>query len=168
MQINELMKKIANGDQEAFEVLYRMTRHKVKSVAMNILKFSDIAEDAVQETYIKVLKNCGKFRPDYDDERWIIVIAENTAKTMYKNLKRDIAFRKMYSNEHKSFTIDERVDESAKIMELLNDEEKIVVKMKIAGYSQKEIEKHLKCNRNRINYLMRTAKSKLENYIKKL
>lgn len=166
MRISILMEKIANGDKGAFEQLYHMAYDKVKAVAINILKIPSLADDVVQETFIKVWKNSAKFRPNHDDERWIIVIARNTALTLYNKLKHDREFYEKLAFARENYTIEEQIDDSSDIMQLLDKEEREVIKMKIAGYSQKEMMNKLNCNRDRINYLYKTTRIKLEQYIK--
>lgn len=44
-----------------------------------------LAEDAVQDTYIKVYKNWGKFRKDCSEKTWITTIAINVCKSYLKS-----------------------------------------------------------------------------------
>jgi RNA polymerase sigma-70 factor (ECF subfamily) len=75
-----LMAGVARGDQAAFERLYVATRAKLFGVVLRILRRSDLAEEVIQETYLKIWNNAGSF-----DARlatpitWMVAIARNRA-----------------------------------------------------------------------------------------
>jgi len=49
-----LMAAVAKGDQAAFERLYVATRAKLYGVVLRILRRSDLADEVLQETYLKI------------------------------------------------------------------------------------------------------------------
>jgi RNA polymerase sigma-70 factor (ECF subfamily) len=75
-----LMAGVARGDQAAFERLYVATRAKLFGVVLRILRRTDLAEEVIQETYLKIWNNAGSF-----DARlatpitWMVAIARNRA-----------------------------------------------------------------------------------------
>jgi RNA polymerase sigma-70 factor, ECF subfamily len=75
-----LMAGVARGDQAAFERLYAATRAKLYGVVLRILRRTDLAEEVIQETYLKIWNNAGSF-----DARlatpitWMVAIARNRA-----------------------------------------------------------------------------------------
>ena len=48
------IKQIANGDLEAMEPVYNRTKAAVYGLALSIVRNSQVAEDFMQETYIRV------------------------------------------------------------------------------------------------------------------
>src|ERR1044071_8509489 len=54
-----LMAAVAKGDQAAFERLYAATRAKLYGVALRILRRSDLADEVIQEAYLKIWHNAG-------------------------------------------------------------------------------------------------------------
>ena len=58
-----LLAAVAKGDEAAFERLYAATRAKLYGVVLRILHRQDLAEEVVQETYVKVWNNAAQFNP---------------------------------------------------------------------------------------------------------
>jgi RNA polymerase sigma-70 factor (ECF subfamily) len=75
-----LMAATAKGDQAAFERLYAATRAKLFGVVLRILRRNDLAEEVMQEAYIKVWRNAGNFDPAAASPiTWMVAIARNLA-----------------------------------------------------------------------------------------
>ncbi|WP_341349651.1 sigma-70 family RNA polymerase sigma factor [Cognatiyoonia koreensis] len=68
------------GDREAFSRLYDATSGKLFSVCLRVLKQRDVAEDAMQDAYVKIWKNAGRYNvTSYSPMSWLIAIARNSA-----------------------------------------------------------------------------------------
>lgn len=79
-EIESLIASIALGDRRAFSALYDATSAKLLGVCLRILKDRAAAEDAMQDTFIKVWKNADRFAVNgYSPMTWLIAIARNTA-----------------------------------------------------------------------------------------
>jgi RNA polymerase sigma-70 factor (ECF subfamily) len=75
-----LLAAVAKGDQVAFERLYAATRAKLYGVVLRILRRTDLADEVMQETYLKVWRNAGDFNPRIATPvTWMVAIARNTA-----------------------------------------------------------------------------------------
>jgi RNA polymerase sigma-70 factor, ECF subfamily len=75
-----LLAAVANGDAEAFEQLYSATRAKLYGVLLRILGKPELAEEVMQETYLKVWKMAGKFDSTLASPiTWMVTIARNRA-----------------------------------------------------------------------------------------
>src|SRR6186997_3469213 len=75
-----LMAAVAKGDQAAFERLYAATRAKLYGVALRILRRADLADEVIQETYLKIWHNAGTFDPKLATPiTWMVAIARNRA-----------------------------------------------------------------------------------------
>lgn len=79
-EIEALIGSVALGDRTAFQALYDATSAKLLGVCLRILKDRAAAEDAMQDTFIKVWKNADRFAVNgYSPMTWLITIARNTA-----------------------------------------------------------------------------------------
>ena len=79
-QIEGLIARCALGNQEAFTALYDMTSAKLFAVCVRVLNRNSAAEDAMQDAYIKIWKNAGRYRvTGHSPMTWLITIARNTA-----------------------------------------------------------------------------------------
>jgi len=75
-----LLAAVAKGDQAAFERLYGATRAKLYGVLLRILGKPELADDVMQETYLKVWKMAGRFDPTIASPiTWMVAIARNRA-----------------------------------------------------------------------------------------
>jgi RNA polymerase sigma-70 factor, ECF subfamily len=66
------------GDLQAYERLYRLQGARMKNLARNILGSSIDAEDAVQETFLKVQRSIASFRGGSSFVTWVFRILVNT------------------------------------------------------------------------------------------
>ncbi len=75
-----LLASVAKGDEAAFERLYEATRAKLFGVVLRILRRQDLAEEVVQEAYIKIWNSAGQFNPALASPiTWMVSIARNRA-----------------------------------------------------------------------------------------
>src|SRR5579863_3458909 len=75
-----LLGAVAKGDAAAFERLYGATRAKLYGVLLRILGRPELAEEVMQETYLKVWKMADKFDPAVASPiTWMVAIARNRA-----------------------------------------------------------------------------------------
>jgi len=75
-----LIAAVAKGDEVAFERLYTATRAKLFGVVMRILRRQDLAEEVIQECYVKIWSNAGQFNPAVASPiTWMVSIARNRA-----------------------------------------------------------------------------------------
>ena len=75
-----LLAATAKGDQAAFERLYAATRAKLYGIVLRILRRTDLADEVVQETYLKIWDNAAQFDPAKASPiTWMVAIARNRA-----------------------------------------------------------------------------------------
>src|SRR5262249_3849752 len=66
------------GEMHGYEQLYYLHGRRMKSVARNLLGSMNDAEDAVQETFLKVQRSIGSFRGQSSFVTWTFRILINT------------------------------------------------------------------------------------------
>ena len=75
-----LLAAVAKGDELAFERLYEATRAKLYGVVLRILGRPELAEEVMQETYLKIWKAAGAFDPTLASPiTWMVAMARNRA-----------------------------------------------------------------------------------------
>ncbi len=75
-----LLAAVAKGDQTAFERLYEATRAKLYGILLRILRRADLADEVMQETYLKIWASAGQFDPAVASPiTWMVAIARNRA-----------------------------------------------------------------------------------------
>jgi len=79
-ELVELLAAVANGDAAAFERLYEATRAKLYGVVLRILGRPELADEVIQETYLKVWKMADQFDPSVASPiTWMVAMARNRA-----------------------------------------------------------------------------------------
>lgn len=75
-----LVYRTALGDQRAFEDLYQQTSPRLMGVALALLRRRDLAEDVLQEAYVKVWHAAGSYRPELGSVgTWLGTIVRRSA-----------------------------------------------------------------------------------------
>ena len=75
-----LLASVAKGDEAAFERLYAATRAKLYGVVLRILRRHDLADEVMQETYLKVWNTAASFDATVASPiTWMVAIARNRA-----------------------------------------------------------------------------------------
>ena len=75
--LEPLICRIRAGDVEAFEDLLARTEGRILALAWRMLGDRHLAEDAAQETYLRVFRSLNSFRLGEHFEAWMIRIAVN-------------------------------------------------------------------------------------------
>ena len=145
MALDKFIKKFINGDASAFDEIYNRTRKSVYYVALSILRDKALAEDIIQTTYIRVLKNIQNYTLGTNASAWIIKIAKNEAINMKK-----VRMREQSVDEYENLalfgvnepdTYGELTDLAKRL--LSDDEFAILMLVTACGYKRKEIGKML-------------------------
>ena len=75
-----LLAHVAKGDAAAFERLYEATRAKLYGVLLRILGRPELADEVMQETYLKVWQMADDFDPTVASPiTWMVAMARNRA-----------------------------------------------------------------------------------------
>lgn len=79
-EIEALVARVAIGDREAFQSLYATTSAKLFGICLRVLSSRAEAEDALQEVYVKIWRNAGRYRVNgLSPMTWLITVARNHA-----------------------------------------------------------------------------------------
>ena len=75
--LDNLMLHIARGDEVAFEELYNQTKSGLYSFILSICKNHHLAEDVMQNTYIRIRLSANMYKAGSNTLAWIYTIAKN-------------------------------------------------------------------------------------------
>lgn len=94
-KLEEAVRRLPEGSAEAFRFLFSKYREEIYVYCLKIMKDTDSAEDAFQETFIKVFEH----RSDFDGrsfKNWVYRIARNTCLNMAARKKEAVSFSEEY------------------------------------------------------------------------
>ena len=87
--LGDLIARCALADQHAFQLLYENTGAQLFGMLLRLLKSTDLAEDALQDTYLRVWNRAATYRPDKGSPwAWLVSIARYRALDMLRSDRR--------------------------------------------------------------------------------
>jgi len=103
---------ILNGDANAFSVLVDRYKDLVFTLALRMMKHTEEAEEAAQDTFIKAYKSLNKFKGDSKFSTWIYRVAYNTClDRLKKNKRQQYTVEINEYTEHQVKTLDNALDQ---------------------------------------------------------
>jgi RNA polymerase sigma-70 factor, ECF subfamily len=84
----EMAELCQRGDRSGFEQLYKTHGARMKSIAWNMLRNQQDAEDAVQDTFLKVQRSVHTYNGQSSFSTWVYRILVNTCTDTQRGRKR--------------------------------------------------------------------------------
>jgi len=147
---NALLERCSNKDKTAFKNLYEHTSPKLFATLLRMLRVEAVAEEALQESYIKIWQNAGDYRPEQGQAlTWMTSIARYHALDILRkrlnDTKSESASDSTTSEESSNAQI--QVASAAKQREMLdsslgrlrNEERVCITRTYIEGLSPTEL-----------------------------
>ena len=79
-ELAAILSGIAAGERAALRQLYDRFGARLYGIACRILRDSALAEDALQEAFVKIWRNAGKFDPAHGSALgWVVIIVRRAA-----------------------------------------------------------------------------------------
>lgn len=158
MEDDACLAAIVDGDIAALEQLYVELRVPVFAAALAISGDRSVAEDVLQETFVRVYSHAHTFRPGSAARAWVVTIARNLAFDALRRRAREVA----------SGRPDGRVDARASPLELIETllelepaERQIVALHDVAGLTHAEIARELGLPAGTVRWKYRVALGRL-------
>ncbi|AIO18957.1 ECF RNA polymerase sigma factor SigR [Candidatus Izimaplasma bacterium HR1] len=134
-ELNKLVSQLQNGDLAVFDFIYHETKSVVYYTILGIVKDKSLAEDIMQDTYLKSLEKIHSFKPRFGFKSWIVTIARNLSINEYNRRKRELSFDP--SVDEYIFGQEESTSEKELIvrdvLEYLDETEREVIIMHVLG-----------------------------------
>ena len=90
MDISGLVRKIREGDNEAFAALYEETRRSVYYTAYSICRDKYAAETVMQDAFVKFYENVGAVDAERNPYAYLLTMSRNLALNMVKREKQRV------------------------------------------------------------------------------
>ncbi len=166
---NELERAIIdlqNGDIKSLDIIYHLTSKGVFTFVLPIVKAYDLAEDVMQNTYVRAYENITSYTPGTNPRNWLLTIAKNLALSEVKKRSREISYDFNDENVETQGVYDLNPSLDTPTIDLANrvlneGEMNIVLLYAIGGYKHREIAEML-------NLPLGTVTSKYNAALKKI
>jgi RNA polymerase sigma-70 factor, ECF subfamily len=162
--ISQLISRVALGDRDAFRRLYDATSAKLFGVVLRVLKNRTDAEDVVQEVYVKIWHNAGKYQVSgYSPITWLVAIARNHAidrlrATRSPSVELDEAIADTAANPEQSAVAGGEAQRLRLCLDKLSDGRAAAVKAAyMEGYSYQELAEKLEQPINTVRTWLRRS-----------
>ena len=169
---SDLIKGCIDGDRQMQQLLYNRFSPKMYGVCLRYAGNVEDANDILQEGFIKVFKNLGKFRSEGSFEGWVRRIFINSAIEQYRKKVKLYNVSEVYENtvEDKSLNALD-ILATKDVMSIVNELSpgyKAVFNLHVVeGYSHNEIAKMLGINEGTSKSQLARAKGVLKKIIEK-
>ncbi len=138
--LEELLRQIALGSQQAFEELYRATDSAIYGYALSLMRNHHEAQDVMMDTYLKIRCAAHLYMPMGKPMAWILTITKNLARTRLRSAGRQIPLDDL---EETTPSFDRDSEEAIALeqaMKVLGDQERqILILHAVTGLKHREI-----------------------------
>ena len=166
--LDNLMLHIARGDEVAFEELYNQTKSGLYSFILSICKNHHLAEDVMQNTYIRIRLSANMYKAGSNTLAWIYTIAKNLTFNELNKQKHELSidFDDKGSKIGGQYTIDDKVSSPLLnvMKKVLNESETQIISLHlISGFKHREIAEMLDKPLGTVLWTYKNALNKIKN-----
>lgn len=166
-----LVQRLARSEPEALEELIALHQHRVRALAGRLLGWNDGVDDVVQDVFVRVVENVGRFRGQSRLDTWITRITINCCRSWHRRRRTGQFHLPRWWNQQAQVGIDTvqsdlAADESTRLVrqavrELPRRYREVVVLRYLEEYSVTEIAELLKTRPNTVNVRLSRARQQL-------
>lgn len=170
-QINVYIVEISKGNEFALDALSRLVSARMLSIALSIVKNRVVAEEVVQDSFLRILHSAYQFKSDTNGYAWICKITQNIA---LNTLRKENRNRAEDIDNYFSLSSGEDVAEETttqlllkQAMSSLSDFEKRVIYQKyFMDFTVRDIAQSLGKSKSAVQRAIAAAEQKMKNYLK--
>ena len=144
-ELDNCLSRIAAGEKAALGELYGATAKSVYGFVLSIVKNATDAEDALQDTYVKIWSAAEGYRSQGKPMAWVFTIARNNAMSLLREQSKTTELPEEDWSaafaDNPSVTSDDRLVLKAAMSTLADDERQIVMLHAVSGLKHIEIAK---------------------------
>lgn len=173
-QITELVRRVLEGDTQAFEIIYQNTYRQIYYTCMSFLKNEQNVYDVMQDTYITALTRLGQLQNPDRLVAWLNQIAVNRCRDFLRKrqpeqLPDELTCTELVENNDnflpESYVINE--EKRKKLLDIMQEELSAVQYQTIIlyyfdGMSISEIAECMQCPEGTVTYRLSTARGRIK------
>lgn len=165
---------LKQGDTQALGQVYDLYSSALLSKMLRMVKDTDVAEELLQDVFLKVWNSREKIDIERSFKSWIYAIAINTVYDHYRKLSRDARlqrelinqFREIYQSADDDFIYEQRRELLEKALHEMPPQRLAVFKLcKLQGKSYQEAALELSISPSTVSNQLVQATKFLKNYI---
>ncbi len=99
--LNDLLARVSLADRRAFKKLYQCSSGKLYAIALRVTAEEKLAEDVLQESFIKIWNNANRFNPHKAQAMtWMGTIVRNHAIDLLRKNKKNLGNQPVDEDVH--------------------------------------------------------------------
>jgi len=169
-ELEQLLVKVAAGEQESLAVLYLRTRAAVYALALSILKNTHDAQDVTQDTFVRIWDSAPQYRPQGSPMAWILTITRNLALMKLRQSARHVELNdeqwEAIPADTPNVTSEDRHLLQTALATLTDEERQVVMLHAVTGLKHREIAALLELPLSTVLSKYHRALKKLRSFVK--
>ena len=81
---SDLVTGLKSGDSATFDRVYELYNPRLYGFLVRMTRRRDVAEDLLQETWVRLAKNASRLRDDTELSAWLFTVARNVYRTYHR------------------------------------------------------------------------------------
>ncbi len=164
--IDRKIMEIAQGDIGALKTLYNEMKRPVYHYALQISGNREIAEDAMQDTFVSIMSNSRSYIPKGSGRAWILTITKNKTLNLIKKQNQFCPVDGIENQKAYSYQMSVPIEDADSFMNILRPlnkkEHDIVVLRILVGLTLTQIAKELALPKGSVFWSYNNAMKKLK------
>lgn len=169
-----LVSELMGGNEKAFRKLFNAYRNDVYAYSISIIKTKTLAEEIVQDVFLKIWQHRDRLNPDLSFKSYIFTITRNLTFNLITKVANNRKMKEeVFYKSQKSYTpVEDRIAEidyeliKNEAIELLPARRKIIFKMsREEGKSYEEISKELNISVSTVKGQMSKALATIRDFL---
>ncbi|MDP4088859.1 MAG: RNA polymerase sigma factor [Bacillota bacterium] len=169
MDYDKLIIETSKGNLDSLEKLYRDLGPAVFGLALSILRSRPLAEDVLQDTFVRVKLAAGTYKPGTNGRAWILTIARNTAISIIRSSRHETQVEELEAVESDGIDHMQKSIDSIILRETLSildeQERQIVLLHAVKDLKHREIAKITDIPLGTVLWKYRRAIKKMSKYL---
>lgn len=170
MDYNKLIIETSKGDLASLEILYKDLGPTVFGLALSILRSKTLAEDVLQDTFVRVKLFSSSYKPGTNGRAWILTIARNTAISIIRSRRYEIDIDELVhtqcdDTDHIQNSIDSLILKDT-LIKLDDEERQILLLRAVKDLKHREISQITGIPLGTVLWKYRKAIKKMNSYLK--
>lgn len=164
---NQALCRLSEGDMTSLTVLYDCMSGQMYALALSVLKNTADAEDAMQETFVRVVQRIETYREGGNARAWLLSITRNVALDMLRKRKAAVSVEDPTVLETAAYHEDpaQKLSIDEALMRLSQTDREIVVQKAVWGMRFGEIAELVGMQKSAVEKRYRRALAKLKSYL---
>jgi RNA polymerase sigma-70 factor, ECF subfamily len=129
-KIHLIIRELKQKNYQSFDTFYNLTKNQVFYAIISVVKDNDLAEDLMQDTYVKFLEKIDQYKDGANPYAYLSTIARNLAINTYNQRKREVYSEEIFETIP-SPEENNNEEDIFKILDLLDPDEREVVTLHI-------------------------------------